>query len=154
MKPLLAYGYDVADDEYEIVFARSEAGARAIVARRMGLTFKEAVVNREPAFDRYAGSKRTGSGVTDAERFSAGWSVPCNDCEHLVNDSGCWKCEDEGLEAPGVVHGEMVYCSERCLEAYTARLDRIRVRKAEMVAELLARCPFAQPLFSWVGCPG
>ena len=155
--PLQAWFFDL-DEGVEIVFARSEAGARAIACRHSGCSWAEQEIRRCACFDRYG--TRTGQvGVSDSQRYQEGWPVVCAWCEHRLTNAGevCERCnedcEDAGLALPIVVDGDVVYCTRECRRKHLEQWERQRQLQATARQDLLDLCPFVEVTGSSSGGP-
>lgn len=163
---LLAWQFDLGDrdDGVQVVFAASEGRAMVYAGRQSGGGKGDrSPVTRVPAFDKYA--THAGDNPTSADFWDEGYTVTCFECEHRVDAEPCWRCaetiaeetgsepDDDAIGHPLASNGH-VYCSQRCLDRFTARCERVKARKAEAVAALLAKHPFVRVLGTWVGGAG
>ncbi len=150
----MAFSFEVDEDSVDIVFARSEAGARGKVARRQGVSFAEAEVERREAFDKYAPGP-----VTMEDFHDEGWTVSCQWCEHRVDGDCCYKCADNTGDdpyesPPPVAQDGLVYCNKNCRDNQLAYWQRIKAAKASATEQLLVKWPWVVPLGAWVGGHG
>jgi hypothetical protein len=78
-----------------------------------------------------------------------GSSVWCDWCASDAPD-------DDTAEALGgiIFDGDMVYCSQRCLDAETEEREQQRTAKETAKAELLTRFPFVAVTSAWIGGHG
>lgn len=146
MGSLVAWVVELEDDWHEVVFERSEARARVRGARKEGLDPHDTKARREPKFDAHA------PGPVPAEALlGLGWWLPCEHCNHRVEEEGCPACaeaveEDVGHEVdwvPPVTRGEQVWCSEECRAAEARERGVRRANAAAARASAVAVLPEA-----------
>ncbi len=150
MRPSLkAYSFEDYDDCLKIVFARSEAGARGMLARLSGQDFHRCQVDAHPRLDKYAPGP-----VTHENLINEGWWVTCWGCERRVEDDGDDQDDDGEPVGPWVASNGFVYCGQKCLDEQMGRWARVKVKKEQVVISLLTKLPLVKPLHPWVGGTG
>jgi hypothetical protein len=177
--PLFAWLFDLGDreDGVQVVFARNEARAQILAGRQSGGGRGDrSEVTRVPQFDKYVGSDaEEGDNPSSEDFWNEGYTVTCFECEHVVGTDPCWRCIEfavaeaaNRLEGDGTVDEDAieqavgvplafeggVFCCQGCVDAYTARRDRRKTKRAAAEAALLERFPFVRVIRSWVGGSG
>lgn len=136
--PLLAYMIHDGDDEWDTVFATSNAAARRIAEKRFDGYVAQC--KRAPGFDQYAPGP-----VPIKVMIADGWQFECAECSRWVYDG---MIEDDPDDVEPMTYeptylGRYVYCSPAC-RAYDVRERRERASYEAAACELLeARYPGA-----------
>ena len=103
----------------KFLFTTRERDARKIAAGEFSTDPDDPSIElrRAPEFDQYAPGP-----VPPQALLDAGWWITCAECQHHVSEEGCDDCADERGDGepmpPPVTWGDMVFCSQECMDDY------------------------------------